>query len=162
GRYHAGLATLTPVLREAASLNYPPLVAEAALRHGSLQMEAGDSAAADAAFSEALYTAIAVNDARTAAQAISKRMFLRTDRRGQPAEALRDVLLAQALHTRVRDDIDLYAEYLNNLAIVVNDAGDHARCRELLLEAVALRTEHGQADTVLNAYTFNNLGILEM
>ncbi|PCC69885.1 Serine/threonine protein kinase [Nannocystis exedens] len=160
GRYHAGLATIAAVSEEAQAIDYPPLRGELMLREGSLQMEAGDFSAADASFGQALWTALAADDARTAAQAASKRMFLRAARMNQPAEALRDLELAQALHVRVRDDVELSAEFENNLGAVYMMAGDYAAARQHMLAAVAARTAAGRHDTVLNAYTYNNLGFL--
>ncbi|MFZ6181967.1 protein kinase domain-containing protein [Nannocystis pusilla] len=161
GRFHAGLATIAAASDEVAAIDYPPLRGELALRQGSLQMEAGDYPAADAAFGQALWTALAADDARTAAQAASKRMFVRAARMNQPAEALRDLELAQALHVRVRDDVELTAEFENNLGSVYMMAGDYVGAREHMLAAVAARTEAGRRDTVLSAYTYNNLGYLE-
>ncbi|MDC0717761.1 serine/threonine-protein kinase [Nannocystis bainbridge] len=160
GRYHAGLATIASMEGETAALAYPPLRGEVALRRGSLQMEAGDFPAADAAFGQALWTAVAADDARTAAQAVSKRMFLRAARMSQPAEALRDLELAQALHVRVKDDVELTAEFENNLGGVAMMTGDYAGAREHMLAAVAARTGAGRHDTVANAFTYNNLGYL--
>ncbi|WAS92929.1 serine/threonine-protein kinase [Nannocystis punicea] len=160
GRYHAGLATIAAADDEVTALDYPPLRGELMLRQGSLQMEAGDFLAADASFGQALWTALAAADARTAAQAVSKRMFLRAARMNQPAEALRDLELAQALHVRVRDDVELSAEFENNLGGVAMMAGDYAGARQHMLAAVTARNEAGHHDTVLNAYTYNNLGYL--
>nr|WP_276598945.1 serine/threonine-protein kinase [Nannocystis sp. SCPEA4] len=160
GRYQAGLATIAAVADEASAVDYPPLRGELALRQGSLQMEAGDFPGADAAFSQALWTALAADDARTAAQAVSKRMFLRAARMNQPAEALRDLELAQALHVRVRGDVELVAEFENNLGAASAMAGDYAGARSHMLAAVSLRAEAGLDDSVLNAYSHNNLGYL--
>ncbi|HEY8379911.1 MAG TPA: serine/threonine-protein kinase [Nannocystis sp.] len=160
GRYQAGLAIVAPVVEEAAALDYPPLRAEALLRQGSLQMEAGDFPGADASFAGALWTAIAADDVRTAAPAVSKRMFLRAARMNQPAEALRDLELAQALHARVTTDIELTAEFRNNLGGVYMMAGDFAAARRWMQDAVELRARHGQAGAILNAFTLSNLGYL--
>ncbi|MDC0668837.1 serine/threonine-protein kinase [Nannocystis radixulma] len=160
GRYQAGLATIAAVTDEASALDYPPLRGEMMLRQGSLQLEAGDFPGADASIGPALWTALAADDARTAAQAVSKRMFLRAARMNQPAEALRDLELAQALHVRVRGDVELSAEFENNLGAVYMMAGDYAGARSHMLAAVASRAAAGRGDSVLNAYSYNNLGYL--
>ncbi|MCY1066680.1 serine/threonine-protein kinase [Nannocystis sp. RBIL2] len=162
GRYHAGLATLAPAAAEAAAIDYAPLRGELMLRQGSLQMEASDYPAAAASFSQALWTAVAADDARTAAQAVSKRMFLQATRMNQPAEALRDLDLARALHLRVQDDVALSAEFENNLGAVYVMAGDYAEGRTRMLAAVTSREHAGHGDSLLNAFTLSNLGYLEM
>ena len=161
GRYTAGLATIVPVLEEAEKLEYPPLVAEAALRQGSLQMEAGEFTAADASFDRALWTAVAADHDAVAAQAASKRLFLRAARLGQPAEALREEPLAAALSERRGVDPEVRAEFFNNLGAAYFVAGDYERARTTMQRALAVRAEHGLTGTVGDVMTLSNLGLLE-
>ena len=161
GRYTAALATLEPVLKEAETLDYPPLVAEAALRQGSAQMEAGEFTAADASFDRALWTAIGSGHDTVAAQSASKRLFLRAVRINHTDEALRDVTLVNALTERITQDVEIQAETLNNLGATYMVAGKYAEARASMSAAMDLRARNGRGETVLNAYTLSNLGFLD-
>ena len=158
GRYRDGLATVETVRTRALTLDYPPLLAEALLRQGSLQMEAGDPAKADAAFGEALLSALTVDHKPVAAQAISKRIFVRAERLGQAAQAVADLPLATALNTHVAGDIDLYSEFLNNVAVVHLHSSAVPEARRALQAALALRVGDGRERTLLSFNILNNLG----
>lgn len=160
GRYATAIGTLDPVLQESLTLEYPPVVAETALRLGSAQMEAGELPAADASFDRALWTAIASDHDLVAAQTASKRLFLRAVRMGRLDEAKAEIPLAQALSDHVAADIDVRAEFLNNLGAVHFVLGDPDRANTSMLAAVELRTANGRADSVEQAMTLANLGVI--
>ena len=160
GRYHLGLQLVAGVRVEAQSLGYAPLMAEAQLREGSLRMESGEHAAAERALDAALWTGISAGHDVVAAQASSKLAYLRAVALGRPLQAQAQLALTDALNQRVRRDVDLYAEYLNNVGVVAAASGDLAGAARRFGESAALREQHGRADTPKGLETLANLGWL--
>jgi tetratricopeptide (TPR) repeat protein/predicted Ser/Thr protein kinase len=160
GQFQLGRALVDGVLADPDIHPYKPLRAEALLRRGSLEMEAGAHADAEASLADALWTAVAAGHDAVAAQASSKRAFVTAILLGRPADAAASVPLTTALNQRVLRDIDLYAEHLNNIGAVAAAGGDLATTRRRWEEAVALRERHGRADTPKALETLGNLGWL--
>ena len=125
-----------------------------------MQVEAGEPVAADVAFGEALLTALTVDHKVVAAQAISKRIFVRADRLGRSTEALAELPLARALNTHVADDIDLYSEFLNIVGVVQTKAASVPEARQTLQAALELRDGQGRENTLLTLHILNNLAVL--
>ncbi len=162
GRYQAGLDLVEKARTAALRLDYPPLLAEALLRQGSLQMETNALKAADAALDQALLTAMAADHKPVAAQAISKQAFLRAARLDQPAQAQAIVPMARALNVHIEGDVDLHAEFLNNLGVVHICTGAYKEAEQELRAALALRERHGPAHSVKALIILDNLGSLAM
>ncbi|MDC0721145.1 serine/threonine-protein kinase [Nannocystis bainbridge] len=160
GRYAQGLELTRATLADAEALGYPPLVSEALLRLGSLEMEAGELAPADAALDRALWTALEFDHAPVAAQASSKRVFLRAARMGQPTAAQGELSLVRALNARVADDVELYGEFLNNIGVVHAVAGASEDAQKAFQAALDLRERHGRERTLKHVETLYNLGRL--
>lgn len=161
GQYRAGLALVEGVLADGAALAYEPLLAEALLHKGSLQMEGSEHAAAEQTLSQALWAAFAAAHERVAAQASSKRIFLRAALLGRASQALAEIPEVQALNRRVRDDVELYAEFLNNIAMVAMFTGDVVKARQRFEESLALLRAHHRGTTMKALFTQGNLGELE-
>ena len=160
GRYRSGLDTAAQVHAEATRLGYEPLLAEALLRRGSLQLEAGENAAASESLGQAQVVALAVDHKAAAAQAISKRLFVRAERLGQVEEARAELPLAEALNRHVASDFDLYAEYLNNVGIVQLRGDQLAAARRSFERSLALREQHDAGASMKSMETLSNLGLL--
>ena len=101
GKYRRGLELVVPLRAEAEKLGYQPLLAEAELREGSLEMDLGKLPEAEASLSAALTLGIASAADPVALEALSKRIFLRASRLGEPARALPDVAYGRAFLDRV-------------------------------------------------------------
>ena len=161
GQQGRGLELVGGVLADAEAAGYEPLLAEAQLRKGILEMHGGDSEAAERSFNAALWTALGVGHAAVAAQTSSRRGFLRTVRLGRPAEALADLPLIAALNRRVEGDVELYSEYLNFAgSIHASAAGDWAQALQLSEAAVALRERHGRLETPQGISMLYTVGVM--
>jgi tetratricopeptide (TPR) repeat protein len=160
GQYALGRALVEDVLADSSALVYEPLRAEALLRAGSLAMEAGDHEAAEKALSAAMLAAIGAGHEVVAAVASSKHAFLRAVPLNQLAQAQAELPLATALNLRVRREVDLYAEFLNNLGAVEATGSELAAARRHWEEAVALLESHGRGETIQSLNTQANLGWL--
>ncbi|MDC0669740.1 serine/threonine-protein kinase [Nannocystis radixulma] len=160
GQYQLGRALVEDVLADSSSLVYEPLRAEALLRAGSLAMEAGDHATAERAYDDALLAGLGTGHAAVAAVASSKQIYLRAVPLNQLPRARTEVPLATALNQRVRHDVDLYSEFLNNRGVVHAMAGELKIARQHWEEAVALREQHGRGETPKGLETLANLGWL--
>ncbi|WAS94597.1 serine/threonine-protein kinase [Nannocystis punicea] len=160
GQYPLGRVLVEDVLEDSTALTHEPLRAEALLRAGSLAMESGDHAAAERHYADALLAALGCGHAAVAAVASSKQIYLRAVPLNQLQQARAEVPLATALNHRVEHDVDLYAEFLNNLGVVHATASELATARSRWEEAVALRERHGRAETPRALDTLSNLGWL--
>jgi len=160
GQYPLGRALVEDVLSDSSSLAYEPLRAEALLRSGSLAMEAGDHAAAERAYGDAMLTALGTGHAAVAAVASSKQIYLRAVPLNQLQQARAEVPLATALNQRVQHDVDLYSEFLNNRGVVHAMASELTIARQHWEEAVALRERSGRGETPKGLETLANLGWL--
>ena len=160
GQYQLGRGLVEAVLADPAAQAYRPLRAEALLRAGSLAMESGEHAAAEAALTAALWTAIGANHDAVAAQASAKRGYVTAILLNDGARAAVDVPLTTALNQRVREDIPVYAEFLTNVGAVAVAVGDLATGRRRWEEALALRERHGLVETPRGLDALANLGWL--
>ncbi|MCY0989294.1 serine/threonine-protein kinase [Nannocystis sp. ILAH1] len=160
GQYALGEVLVEDVLKDSSALAYEPLRAEALLHRGSLAMEAGRHAQAEAAFGEAMLAALGCGHAAVAAQSSSKLAYLRAIPLSRPQDARADVPLATALNHRVEADVDLYAEFLNNMGAVTAVSGDREATRDYWERAAALREAHGRGETLKGLETLANLGWL--
>ncbi len=159
GHYDRGLAMVTPVVTESETLEYKPLLAEALLRQGSIEMQSGRHTEADASLGRALWTAIASKHDDVAALAASKRMFVQAQHLRRPSEVLADVPLSQALADRV-DDPGVRGEQLNNLGVVYAMAGDYAAADRTLRSALQVKQETLVTGSPEVAYTLANLALV--
>ena len=157
GQYAAGLERVEKIESEATRLGYKPLLAETLLRRGGLQMESGENLAALESYERALLTALEVDHKVVAAQAIGRELFLRATRLRQPAEALAAVPLATALNAHVRNDVGMYANFLNSVGVVYGSSMKLEDARRSFEAAQALREAHGQQNSLGGLDTLANL-----
>ncbi|MDC0721083.1 serine/threonine-protein kinase [Nannocystis bainbridge] len=160
GQQDRGLQIVGDVLADVEAAGFEPLLAEAHLRRGSLEMQGGDSAAAERSFDAALWAALATGHGPVAAQTSSRRGFLRAVRLERPAQALADLPLITALNRRVQHDVELYSEYLNYAGTIHATAGDWAEALRLSEQAVALRERHGRLATPQGIGMLFNVGLM--
>ena len=125
---------------------YEPLLIEALVHKGDLQMERGDPQGAITSLWSALWPAVRVGHDAGAAVASSKLAYLHAST-GDTTAAGNLLPLASALNHRVAQDIDLYAEWLNNQGVVQFLLGDRAEAKRLVTESLEFRERHGRART---------------
>jgi tetratricopeptide (TPR) repeat protein/tRNA A-37 threonylcarbamoyl transferase component Bud32 len=124
GKYRRGLELVVPLRAEAEKLGYQPLLAEAELREGSLEMELGKLPEAEASLSAALTLGIASAADPVALEALSKRIFLRAAAMGEPATALGDVSYGRAFLDRIDADPTAKWLFFNNVGVMYERLGD--------------------------------------
>ena len=160
GRYDDAVALADAALSVAAELSYAPLSAEALLRKGSAELQGGKFAAAEASLGEAVWRGLAEDHDEVAAVAASKWLYVQAEYTRTPAEALREIRMAEALADRVRERPRARGEVLNNLGVVYIDAGQYEHARLTLETALGLkRKSYGERDPEV-VTTLNNLGVL--
>jgi tRNA A-37 threonylcarbamoyl transferase component Bud32/tetratricopeptide (TPR) repeat protein len=159
GQYVVGLAAMKPVFADEQALAHEPLLAEAYLTRGSIEMYT-DPAEGVRSLERALWAALATGHARVAAQASSKRGFLHAVQLSQIDRAQADLPMIAALNRRVADDIELYAEYLNNVGGIHKMSGDWREARRWLEEARDLRVAHTHPVNWRSMATLENLARL--
>ncbi len=162
GQFAQGLTVLAPVLADAELTTYKPLLAEALLRRGSLAMNLGDANAAHADLDQAARVAIASGHDSVAAQSLSRDLFVRAELQHQPAAALEDAGVTQAMVEHVASDRPLHAEFLNNLGVAQLDAGALDQALASLNAALELKQAAlGDAHPEL-AFTLANIAGLKL
>ncbi len=134
GKYRRGLELVVPLRAEAEKLGYQPLLAEAELREGSLEMELGKLPEAEASLSAALTLGIASAADPVALEALSKRIFLRAAAMGAPATALGDVSYGRAFLDRIDADPTAKWLFFNNVGVMHERLGDVAAAEAGYLE----------------------------
>ncbi|MDC0718939.1 serine/threonine-protein kinase [Nannocystis bainbridge] len=147
---------------ELGGLDYPPLVAEIGLRHGSLLSEAGRHSDALRELTSALQTALACGHDVVAATIATRRDFVRAGRLQQSHEVLADAPLIDGLVARVgstREGRELRGDHLNNLGIAHAVLAEMQAAGEYFVASIDARRavlgeEHPQV-----VYALGNLGL---
>src|SRR5690606_10743718 len=109
GGFESGLKLALAVRKEAEELGFAPLLAEAALVEGRLQIAAGEPMRAEAALVHAIRLGIAHDLHAVTAEAMVRRIFVLGEGLGRHAEALAAAPFVEALVERARDDGRLLA-----------------------------------------------------
>jgi len=162
GKYRHGLELVLPLRAEAEKIGYKPLLAEAELREGSLEMELGKLPEAEASLSAAMNLGIASAADPIALEALSKRIFLRAAAMNQPATALGDVAYGRAFLDRVHADPGAKWLFFNNVGVMYEHAGDVAAAEaayRALSSSRDLMELTGYSD-LQQAITLSNIGNL--
>ncbi len=158
GKTDAGLKLVNQALDDHTAMAYLPLAAEVELNRGYMLLNTDPTAAAQSLQQSILHATRADHD-KVAAQASSRLAFVHTIKLAKPEQAQADLPLVQALNERFSDDVDLYAEYLNNTGYIQTQLGDRSKAVDLLEQAHALRQKHGRTKTPLALMTLMNLSI---
>ena len=124
GKFRRALELVTPLRTEAEKIGYKPLLAEAELREGSLEMELGKLPEAETSLSAALALGIASAADPVALEALSKRIFLRAALMSEPAAALGDVSYGRAFLERSAADPAAKWLFVNNIGVMYRHMGD--------------------------------------
>ncbi|MEZ4448477.1 MAG: serine/threonine-protein kinase [Nannocystaceae bacterium] len=158
GRYAVGLTAIAPQVEEARALGYAPLIGEALLRQGSLEMASGMAKEAEASLSAALTTSFTAGDDGHALEALSKRIFAVTILAGDPRRALADAPWGEALIARSAATPEQRALFLDNVGAARLETGDLERGEALRREALDLRREALGPTSLEVAVSMANLG----
>ncbi len=124
GRFGEGLELLDTIAASADSLGYEPLLAELAVRRGSLYMEIGESKLAEENLSTGLKSAISTHNDSVALESLTKRIFLRAFHASQAHEAIADVWLGEALAIRSAAGSRETGLLHNNAGAAYDEIGD--------------------------------------
>jgi len=139
GRYAQGFAAVEPIAREAAAIQYQPLIGEAELLRGALAWRTDRMDIAEAA----LYRAVASGEAGRAADVTARAwlelLWFVSQERRQPAEALRLGRLAQGAVDRYVGDPLLTARLAEGLGVAALDLGKLDDAEPQLQRAYDLR-----------------------
>ncbi len=160
GRVGEAIGAANDVLAQAELLAYPPLVAEALLRRGSGELLVGEATSAEDDLGRATWVALEAGDDVVAAEAASRRIFVRSELSGHPADAEIELPWARALANATGDDA-LRGLFLHNAAAVMSRTGDAEQARVLAQEALAVRLGFSPPEHPDIALTLANLGHFE-
>ncbi|MBL8975001.1 MAG: serine/threonine protein kinase, partial [Myxococcales bacterium] len=163
GQYAQGLTALAPVLADAELTAYKPLLAEALLRRGNLEIATGDAAAAHTDLDQAARIAIAARHDTVAALAAARDLLVRAELQHQAPDALQDAGMTEALVERSdAEDPSIRGEFLNNLGIAQLNAGELLRGQQSLIAAIELKQRLLGEHHPEVAFTLNNLAFLKL
>jgi len=161
GRLGESVASADEVLARAEALEYRPLVAEALLRRGTARLLEGKGSEADEDLGRAAFTAIDAGHDEVAAEAAARRIYVRSEQLGRPAEAEIELPWARALVEHTRDDA-LLGLFLNNAAVVKSRAGDLSTARSLARQSLEAKRRVLSAEEPEIALTLANIGRIEL
>jgi tetratricopeptide (TPR) repeat protein len=136
GSLEEALAAVIEVEARGESLGYKPLVAEAALARGRLELESGQFVAADASLSRAHVVATAARADAVAAEAELRRLYGIGVGLGRAKEALAEEPRAAALVERLGGRGDLKVLFENNVGAVHLIEGEVTKARERFAAAL--------------------------
>jgi eukaryotic-like serine/threonine-protein kinase len=158
-RYDAAKAAATEALTRAASLAWPPLVADARQRLASALLHGGDFAAAERELEAAFFEAGNAGSATLAASIADGLVLVVGERQARHADGIRWSRLAELLDPDA-EGITL-ARHLQHRAILHHAQGEYAEAialyeRVLAIDEDALGSEHPSVALVLS-----NLAVVE-
>jgi tetratricopeptide (TPR) repeat protein/tRNA A-37 threonylcarbamoyl transferase component Bud32 len=156
GKFSKGLELVAPIRARAETLGYLPLLAEAELHEGTLEMELHQIHEAESSLSAAISLGLRSKADPIALEALSKRIFLRAAVASAPSRALSDASLAQDLLARL--PLDPSASWLlhNNLGTMHDILSDFNAAELAHRQALAAAAENPWR----RALTLANLGSL--
>jgi tetratricopeptide (TPR) repeat protein len=160
GRLGESVAVADEVLARAEALEYRPLVAEALLRRGTARLLAGEAAEADEDLGRAAFVAIEAGHDEVAAEAAARRIYVRSEQLGRPAEAEIELPWARALVEHTHDDV-LLGLFLHNAAGVKIRTVDLAMARSLARQSLEIKRRVLPPEDPEIALTLANLGRIE-
>ena len=158
GQLGAAETSAERTLARAEALGFRPLIAESALARGSIALEQGRAAEAEAALSLAVRSGIEGRADRTAAEAVIRRHFVRGVLQGKLAGAEDEEAWVAAHAARFPSDGALRWLAANNRGVVAHRNNDVERARNFYREALAVPSGPTPLD---RARTRVNLGLLE-
>ncbi|HET6583134.1 MAG TPA: serine/threonine-protein kinase [Nannocystaceae bacterium] len=138
GKFTEALALVEPVRDEAATLDYPPLVAEAMYQLGELQDESGQYAIAETTLSEASWLAQRVHHDEIAARAAAEVVYVVGHHLRRYDDAFSWVRHAEAAVARFGDPL-LAAHLEGNRGFVLDSAGRYEAAEKVFRSVLAER-----------------------
>lgn len=148
------------VVQHARPLEYAPLLAEALLLLGNVQMEMQSSDAAETTLAEAARAAARAKDDRRMAEALVALIHVRGAQQNHHAEALALRPAVDAAVARAGNDPVLRARTAMFLGTTLREQGHAARARELLERAVAIYSAEKGEDSLEVANALDELGLV--
>ena len=158
GRYAEALEAVEPVVQRAEALAYPPLVAEALRRRGSLLRDAGEYAEAERDLQQAYTRAVKHHHDQVAlhtAQMLTSVVGYRLARYGEGRQWGQMVALPLAERSGEPTEV---ATTLNHLGVVHSVQGKFEAAREHFQRALTIRENALGPDHTAVADSLNNLG----
>ena len=158
GRYARGLPIAEAVVADARDAHYPPVLAEALFRAGTLHDDLGDGAAAVAAYGEAARVAAAAHADELVARSLIELLWTIGRNQAKPEVALALVPAAEAAVARAGDPPIRRAQLLTRRGVLLDTTGDNAAAVAALRESVRLWETTPDASPIGLASTLVNLG----
>ena len=159
GRYAEALELARAVDRDAASIPFPPLQAEARFRVGRLQREAGDPKAAEATLQQAIDLAAQAHDDDLTADAWIELVDVVGHEEARYAEGTELARAARASVERAGGWSE-QASFHQTLALLLGDQAKREEERAHLEQALAIEQRAVGADHPVVAGTLDDLGLL--
>ncbi len=160
GDYAGALAQATAVAEEGRALTYEPLIALAEVVRGDALIWMRDSGGGEAALGLGLELALASGDDRVAVESLARRIFVRAELTGAPAQALADAAIDRALLRRVPGDVRLAWLVENNIAVAAERGGKYDEAIRGYTAAQQLAAEIGDGASFEAMVSQYNLGLL--
>jgi tetratricopeptide (TPR) repeat protein len=160
GRISESIALARAVVSEAEAIDDQPIVAAALLAEARASIVLSTDSTSMAPLERALAIAIVEGLDPLAAEAMSRRIYLRGLTSGGSVAALADLPIAEAMLARVGADLELRALLENNAGAVHLAAGDRVRARAAFGRALALKQRLFGEDHLELALGLANLAIL--
>ncbi len=161
GEYEQGLGEIEKIATDVAAMDYLPLRAETDLKRGFLEWELSRTTEAEQSLQRSVMTAVAAKHTRVAAQASSRLLYLRGIVLSKLEQVQHDLPLVESFNHHVSEDVELYAEYLNNTGLILARTGHLQQGHQRLKTAHELRVRNGRSHTPLALGTLSNLANLE-
>jgi tRNA A-37 threonylcarbamoyl transferase component Bud32/tetratricopeptide (TPR) repeat protein len=159
GQLTVGHELVTKVLSDEDALGYEPLLAEAYLRKGAIELNI-DPPMAEHSLARALSAALATGHAVVAAQASSKQGYLYAVLLSQHQRVEDNMPIIMALNRRVEEDATIYAEYLEETGAIYTNLGDRAEAQRRYEQAWDLRVNRIQRRDWRYLKAQSNLGFV--
>jgi tetratricopeptide (TPR) repeat protein len=160
GRNSESIALARTVVSEAQAIDASPTVAAALLAEARASIVLSSDSTSMALLERALAIAIVEGLDPLAAEAMSRRIYLRGLTSGGSAAALADLPIAEAMLVRAGSDSELRALLENNAGAVHLAAGDRVQARAAFGRALALKQRLFGEDHLELAVGLANLAIL--
>jgi len=148
--------------QEARRMGYEPLLAEALLVAGQIEMEYDhrDGERPSATLREAFELGVASRNDAVAAEALVRRLFVEAIRPGGKAPTEGDYGLARAMLERLPGPSHLEGLFLNNAGSIAASQGDYEQARALLRRALAARLSAPEPNPIEILETRFNLALM--
>ena len=157
GRYTEALAQVKPVVEQAESLGYGPLLAETRYRHGSLLHERGEYTEAAKEFKQAHTLALEHEHEQVELDAAHSLTFVLSDGLAQHDEGLTWGHMALALAKRSGDELELAVSW-SHLSTVLSGLGEYEQTKQHAQRALLMREKALGPDHPSLAASLSNLG----